>query len=292
LDGETVLEVSSPVRVNGEIVAALGVYLSLADREAALSALTTRLVVGPVIAVILVTALGWLGLHLFVVKRLQLMVRAGDRLAHGEMTARVAGDWRDPGRDEVAIAIDHFNNMAGSIQSLTTTLELLGVTDGLTGVHNRRFFDETLTQEVNRSRRNGAPLALMMLDIDRFKRYNDRFGHQAGDEALRRVAQALSREVRSVDFVARYGGEEFVVIMPGADTPAAAAVAERVRRAVESKGIRSPGGGPLTVSIGVAVYPDLAPDEAGLVSAADAALYAAKDGGRNRIVLAGAPRLT
>lgn len=290
LDGETVLEVSSPVHVDGEIVAALGVYLSLADRETALAALTTRLIAGPVIAVILISGLGWLGLRLLVVKRLQLMVRSGDRLARGDMTSRVPGDWREPGHDEMAVAINHFNSMAGSIQSLTNTLELLGVTDGLTGVHNRRFFDESLAEEINRSQRNGAPVALLMLDIDLFKRYNDRFGHQAGDEALRRVAQALAREIRSVDFVARYGGEEFAVIMPGAEAPAALVVGERVRRAVESRGIPSADGGPLTVSVGVAVYPERASDGESLVAAADAAMYAAKEGGRNRVVMAGTSR--
>jgi diguanylate cyclase (GGDEF)-like protein len=237
--------------------------------------------------VVALTLLGWIGLHLFVLNRLKLMVRAGDSLAEGDMSSRVQGDWGQPGRDEVATAISHFNGMAASIQSLTTTLELLGVTDGLTGVHNRRFFDETLAQEIKRSERSGAPVALMMLDIDHFKRYNDRFGHQAGDEALRAVAQAVAREIRSVDFVARYGGEEFAVIMPATEGHAAAAVAERVRRAVESRNLRAPEGGPVTVSIGVAVYPEAGGDGPGLVAAADGALYAAKGDGRNRVVLAG-----
>ncbi len=285
VEGEKALEISSPVRVDGNTVAALGVYTSLAEREDALNALAIRLVLGPIVAVAVAAGVVWLGLHLLVVRRLRWMVRSGERLGQGDMTARVAGRWEDPGRDEMAIAIHQFNSMAESIQSLTTTLEQLGMTDGLTGVYNRRFFDENLVHELKRGERTRGSVALLMLDIDHFKKYNDRFGHQAGDEALRRVAQALAREIRSIDVVARYGGEEFVVILPGGDGRTALAVAERVRSAVESAGIDTGGtrGGSLTVSVGVGVYPEAAHDAPGLVAAADSALYVAKSAGRNRV---------
>jgi len=200
------------------------------------------------------------------------------------MASRVPGRWDEPGRDEMATAIHHFNNMAESIQSLTAGLEHLGVTDGLTGIHNRRFFDEVLPREVSRSQRLGTPMALLMVDIDRFKRFNDRHGHQVGDEALRGVARTLAQHLRAMDFVARYGGEEFAVVLPGADRNSALKAAERLRLAVESAAIGAAGESEwLTVSIGSAAYPSDANDAVSLVAAADAALYAAKQAGRNTV---------
>ena len=207
------------------------------------------------------------------------MIRAGEGLAQGNMASRVPGRWDKPGRDEMAIAVHHFNNMAESVQSLTGRLERLGVTDGLTGIYNRRFLDEMLPREVSRSQRSGAPLALLLIDIDRFKRFNDRHGHQAGDEALRGVARTLARHLRSIDFVARYGGEEFAVVLPGAGLEAALKTAERLRAAVQSAAI----GDGLTVSVGVAALPEAAGDESSLVAVADTALYAAKEAGRNAV---------
>ena len=200
------------------------------------------------------------------------------------MTSRVPGRWANPGRDEMAIALQQFNYMAESIQSMTTELERLGITDGLTGIYNRRFFDHILPREINRCHRLGTQVALLMLDIDHFKRFNDRFGHPAGDEALCTLVQALGQRLRAMDFVIRYGGEEFAVILPGADRDSALAAAERLRSAVESATFGpSANSDRLTVSIGVAVYPEDADDAFSLLAAADAALYAAKEAGRNTV---------
>nr|WP_231126784.1 sensor domain-containing diguanylate cyclase [Motilibacter aurantiacus] len=160
----------------------------------------------------------------------------------------------------------------------------LATTDALTGVANRRSFDEALERELSRSSRSGAPLSLALLDIDFFKRLNDTYGHQTGDVALQRVAAAVAQAVRGEDIVARYGGEEFALVMPGTALADAAAVAERVRAAVQDIAVEPR----VTVSVGVAAHPQAGQEPAGLVAAADAALYASKEAGRNRVTVSGA----
>ena len=159
--------------------------------------------------------------------------------------------------------------------------------DGLTGVANRRCFDERLGTEWRRAARSALPLALLMLDVDRFKRYNDCYGHQAGDECLRRVAGAIGATVRRPgDMVARYGGEEFACILPGTDLDGALAVAARIEQGVRGLQIehaQSDVSDGVTISIGVAVgQPRSAGDAASLLALADAQLYLAKDSGRGR----------
>jgi diguanylate cyclase (GGDEF)-like protein len=153
--------------------------------------------------------------------------------------------------------------------------------DALTGLWNRRYFDERLEAEVSMARRAPRPLAVLMIDIDKFKLINDTYGHATGDEVLRRVACLLGESVRTEDIVCRYGGEEFAVIAPNT-CDGAAALAERLRHAVETMKITFLGK-PLhvTASIGVASH-DQAP-ETSLVAQADAALYRAKQAGRNRV---------
>lgn len=168
-------------------------------------------------------------------------------------------------------------------------LAQLAVTDGLTGLYNHRHFHERLALEVERSGRNGLPLALFMIDVDHFKRYNDKNGHPAGDEVLRQVARLVAEGRRANDFCARYGGEEFAIVL--VDTPkfTAAQVAEKLRQRVVEfpfEHIETLPGGQLTVSIGVGAFPEDAGDPALLVRAADAALYRAKAGGRDCVVLA------
>lgn len=157
----------------------------------------------------------------------------------------------------------------------------ISLTDTLTGVGNRRHFDATLAAEVERAWRYGQPLSLVLLDIDNFKRINDNWGHEAGDQALRWVGALLRKTLRSSDSVSRFGGEEFVVLMPGLGRNEAQALAERIRRLLADLPMgKLPG---ITASFGVA---SLAPDERGesLFARADAALYRAKAEGRNRVV--------
>jgi diguanylate cyclase (GGDEF)-like protein len=171
-------------------------------------------------------------------------------------------------------------------------LHQLSYLDGLTGIANRRHFEESLDQEWRRSARDGSPLSLLMADIDHFKTLNDACGHQHGDDCLRLVARALGETLkRAGDLASRYGGEEFAVILPGTDAEGAAAIAEDVRIRIESLGLRSGREPeyPVTVSVGFATAcPTDGVSPRVLVDAADRALYAAKRQGRNRVV-AGSP---
>jgi diguanylate cyclase (GGDEF)-like protein len=164
--------------------------------------------------------------------------------------------------------------------------------DPLTGVANRRRFDETLDTEWRRARRARTPVAMAIADVDHFKAYNDACGHQAGDGCLQSVARALATVAhRAGDLVARYGGEEFAVILPGLDLEHARLLAESMRRAVEQLGLPHPGspvGPEVTVSLGVASQRPRKGDAPGaLVHDADLALYRAKSAGRNRVACAG-----
>ncbi len=179
-------------------------------------------------------------------------------------------------------------------KALEDKLSALALTDGLTGLSNRRAFDRTLNREWKRTLREGSQISLLLLDVDRFKEFNDRYGHQAGDDCLRTIANAVSTSVRGTDMVARYGGEEITVILPSTDTADAVKVAEKVRLTIESIRLSHEGntdsGGWVTVSIGVATA--LArqggtikmPES--LLLAADNALYKAKHEGRNRVATA------
>lgn len=168
-------------------------------------------------------------------------------------------------------------------------LAQLAVTDGLTGLYNHRHFHERLALEVERSGRNGLPLSLLMIDVDHFKHYNDTNGHPAGDDVLRQVARIMGDGRRANDFCARYGGEEFAIVLVDTNKLTAAQVAERLRERVAAfpfDGRDQQPGGKLSISVGVASFPDDAEDSEALVRAADAALYQAKHGGRNCVVLA------
>lgn len=169
-------------------------------------------------------------------------------------------------------------------------LERLSNTDGLTGAANRRRFDDALLQEWNRAKRSGLALGVIMVDVDHFKAYNDRYGHLAGDDCLRALAGAMQKEARrSGELLARYGGEEFVVLLPDSDHETVLATAARIRAGIAGLQMAHADapGGKVTVSFGVASTvpsPEQAPGE--LLAQADAALYRAKAQGRDRIVSA------
>lgn len=172
---------------------------------------------------------------------------------------------------------------------LRTRLAEESITDPLTGVRNRRYLERFLETEVARAERYGAECSLAMLDLDHFKNYNDAHGHPAGDRVLQVVAGILRSEAREADVPVRYGGEEFAVVMPDTGLDEGVTAADRVRGAVEGRDVPGeevmPDG--LTVSLGVASFPDHADSAGGLIRAADRALYEAKERGRNRVVAAG-----
>lgn len=165
------------------------------------------------------------------------------------------------------------------LEAALQNLEVLSSTDALTGLQNRRAFEQRIRQEFARARRYDLALSFLMLDVDFFKHFNDLHGHQAGDRMLHRVAQTLQKKSRGQDTLARFGGEEFVVVLPNTGRDGALVLAERYRLAIESLGVAE-----VTVSIGVATL-DMtmqSPDE--LVNAADRALYRAKGSGRNKVI--------
>jgi diguanylate cyclase (GGDEF)-like protein len=161
----------------------------------------------------------------------------------------------------------------------------LAYLDGLTGIFNRRFFELRFMEEIERARRYGTGMAVIMADIDQFKRLNDEFGHVLGDEVLRQVSSLFHQQLRKIDVVCRYGGEEFGILLTQTDAQQALSVADKLRKMVA--GWQFPGV-PRTVSIsaGTAAFPDHGTTRDDLVRAADSALYAAKQAGRNRVCLA------
>ena len=165
-----------------------------------------------------------------------------------------------------------------------TEMEKLATIDGLTQIANHRKFQDILSMELERSQRYNTPLTLLLMDIDHFKKFNDTYGHPVGDLVLQMVAKALQGSIRNTDYCARYGGEEFVVVLIQADEAQSRMLAERVRKAVETMQVRNEDKVlKVTVSIGSATYPFDARDKQELIDNADKAMYASKQGGRNRV---------
>ncbi len=207
-----------------------------------------------------------------VVRPLEALSRAASDIAAGKLETPVplGGD------EEIYVLGDAVRKMNAKLRDYART-------DELTGLPNFRAFRERIEAEIDRTTRYPAAVGVLVIDLDHFKKYNDTYGHAAGNDTLQRVAAAIRDSVRTPDFAARYGGEEFAVILPEEDAAGLAAVAERVRGAVEA--LPAPANGALvTVSIGSAIYPvdGKTPDE--LFHAADERLYEAKRQGRNRVV--------
>jgi len=161
--------------------------------------------------------------------------------------------------------------------------EQLAVTDDLTQVYNFRFLKMALRREVKRAARFGQAFSLMMLDVDNLKAYNDRNGHLRGSEVLKLIAQVLVREARAIDLVAKFGGDEFVIILPQTPREGACVLAERINQAVELKAFPLVDAGVITISVGVASFPENGSTAGELLEAADMALYAAKQSGKNQV---------
>jgi diguanylate cyclase (GGDEF)-like protein len=232
----------------------------------------------------------------FIAYRLGLLIVAPlDRLTAGAAEV-AAGDFAvdlPVGRGEAGYLTQVFNDMVARLREGRQQLEHLLVTDPLTGLSNRRHLMETLDVEISRAKRSASPLTVLMVDVDHFKKFNDEHGHVAGDEALKAVARVLKEVTREADHVARYGGEEFLVALPDTNIDGAVMAAERIREKLAQTGMLVQGKAvTLTLSTGIAEFPADGKSPEPLIAAADAALYQAKRGGRDRVKRASRPRQT
>ena len=244
---------------------------------------------------ILLVAVGASGYRfgLLIARPLDRLSRAAAEVAAGDL----AVDLPDGGRGEVGSLTTVFNHMVSRLRegrreldainetllAKNEELERLSVTDGLTGLANHRFLMQRLAEEGTRFHRTNREFSVLMADVDRFKEYNDTFGHPAGDEVLKKVATILRDSTRSMDCVARYGGEEFAIVMPETPIAGAIQVAERIRARIAAEEFP---GRRITLSIGVAEFPRDADLPQGTIAVADGALYQAKREGRDRVVQA------
>lgn len=233
-------------------------------------------------SVVLVTL--WAGLGILILQPMERLRAAIQRASHGDLSVRLGE--MGLSSEMRSISAD-FDTMATALGEARAQLEKLATIDSLLGIANRRKFDEVFDKEWLRARRAREPLTLLMIDLDRFKSYNDRYGHPAGDECLQRVVKAVDRALRRPgDLLARYGGEELVCVLAETDLEGAIVVSESIRATVYEENIIHEDGvdGRVTVSIGLAVaVPDATMTAEHLLDAADRALYAAKDAGRNRV---------
>ena len=220
-------------------------------------------------------------LGLLTVRPLRRLTAAAEKVAAGDLSVEVPVS----GGGEVGLLSQVLKNLVTRARERDSQgeLERLSVTDALTGLYNRRHLMGTLANEVQRSRRLRRTFSVLLADVDRFKQYNDTHGHLAGDAALVKIAEILRKTTRGVDSVARYGGEEFVVMLIEAPIATALTVAERIRSRVAAEAFE---GGAMTVSIGTAEYPAHGDTPEELIASADAAMYEAKNAGRDRVVAA------
>ena len=245
---------------------------------------------------LLVLLLAWFGGERLIVDPIRSLARTAERIGRGDLQARAS---RKAWAKEFAPLTAALNDMAQKLadreqdlRAANSHLEQLASSDPLSGLANRRGFDARLAADWQRAGKLNRPVALLMIDVDHFKLFNDRYGHVEGDVCLRRIGKLLKETaIGEDDLPARYGGEEFALLMPGADIDAALKVGERLRRAVENLCVAhaSSPEGQVTISVGCAsLVPGVAENAEHLVEAADIALYAAKHRGRNAVVAHGA----
>jgi diguanylate cyclase (GGDEF)-like protein len=317
-DNNETLAVSMPV-VSGLRFGTLVAEFDSSDVIEAIDDVRWSIGLVTTLAVIFAAGGVWFAFFTTVVGPLKRLMNAAEAVANGDFEVRL-GSQRV---DEVGRLSQAFDRMASQLRSYTkglerrvaeesaevarqsvqlqqvnsrlqvavSELERLAVTDALTGLSNRRHFDHMLANEMERSVRSGTPMTLMLLDVDHFKRYNDTYGHPAGDDALKMLATVLRKSLRRTDFVARWGGEEFAILLLDTGATPSLIVADKLRKAIHSAQQtgtpRDDGPEPLTVSLGMASAPSHATDPNTLLQLADKALYTAKRSGRDRAVLVG-----
>jgi diguanylate cyclase (GGDEF)-like protein len=315
-NGVSILQLSLPIQT-GRRWGTMTMEISLAEVEQEILRRRTRVVITTGGVTLFSAFLLYLLISRLVLMPLTLLSETAKRVAEGHLDARVP---KRTGKDEISLLSNVFNEMTNELQSYTAgledkvaerTLALEGVnnalelsneelelaveklghlarTDGLTGLLNRRALNEALQVETRRTERHERPFSLLMIDVDYFKKFNDAFGHPAGDRLLVILGETLRENLRAMDVVARYGGEEFAVILGETSGLEAVRVADKLRLSVREKIFREPGDGKpagrATISIGVATYPVDASNASGLISQADQALYLAKEAGRDLVV--------
>ncbi|HLB36857.1 MAG TPA: diguanylate cyclase [Gemmatimonadales bacterium] len=273
--GREVLGALAPIRrLDWAVVAEIP-----ADEAYALIArLRTLTVLTVLLLLVVIGGLAYL-LGLTVVLPLDRLARGARQVAGGDLAVALPV----VGGGETAYVTEVFNDMVTRLQQGREELERLSRTDGLTGLPNRRHLMETLEKEARRATRNARPFTLLMIDVDHFKRYNDAYGHLAGDDVLKQLAGVLLGTVRTADYAARYGGEEFTVLLPETPLEGAVEVAERIRIRMAEIGFGS-NGATVTLSLGLGEFPSDGATPEAVIAAADRALYRAKERGRNCVV--------
>jgi diguanylate cyclase (GGDEF)-like protein len=273
--GVHVLGALAPIeRLDWAVVATVPV----AEAYAAIARLRILTVLTVATLLIVIGALAYV-LGLTIVKPLGRLARGAREVATGDLAVAVPV----VGGGEVAYVTEVFNDMVTRLRQGRAELERLSQTDGLTELPNRRQLMETIEREIRRAGRTERPFTLLMIDVDKFKHYNDTFGHLAGDEVLKRLAGVLTAAIRATDYAGRFGGEEFTVLLPETSLDAAVEVAERIRTrmAEQEFGPERPN---VTLSIGLSECPTDGASVDTIIECADAALYFAKETGRNRVV--------
>lgn len=242
-------------------------------------------------ATLILLLLAWYGTELLVMRKFRMLLDMAQRVSAGEFTARTGLPLTKEEFSRLGYALDEMaqaleNREIASKQALLE-LQAHATTDPLTELYNRRYFQDFLKRELLRAARTGRPVAVIMLDLDHFKRVNDSWGHPIGDLVLKRVATVIRNNVRGSDIACRYGGEEMMIVLPEATLATAIERAENMRRDIGQLAITASGKpiGIITASFGVAVYPGHGDNAEALIRAADEALYEAKGSGRNQVMV-------
>jgi len=259
-----------------------------AEARAQAAALRNSTLLPLAILVVVVGGVAYLLGSVIVRPLARLTARAG-AVAAGDLSI----DLPQAGGGEVGYLTQVFNDMVGRLRASrkelaerSRELERLAVTDLLTGLHNRRYLVDTFEKEIKRADRYERPFCVIMLDVDRFKQFNDTYGHRAGDKVLVAMGEVLRQATRNLDVCARYGGEEFIALLPECELENGVKAAERVRERLSREAFEH---GPVTVSVGVAEFPMHGESASAVIGAADEALYEAKRRGRDRVCGARAP---
>jgi len=293
--GEARVYAMEPVGINPDGSHPFNILVSIAKDVIFVNADRTlrKNVAGITIAMLLLMLVAWYGSNVVVLRKIQIMLDVARRVHKGDLTARTGFP---PKREELSQLGNALDDMAQALEQrdaeLQAALKLVqeqAIHDPLTGLYNRRQMEELLSREFLRVQRSGSTFAVVMVDIDHFKRVNDTHGHETGDEVLMRIATLLVNAIRRSDIACRYGGEEFLLLLLGASAENAVRRATEVQRSVRNLVLPLRGGATLSVtaSFGVAACPEHGTDRDALLRAADQALYRAKNSGRDQVVAAG-----